>query len=118
MSKNQCLPGLFQTLDREQAEALKNAGIRAALSRPGQERIRERIADYIKRLAGSRMPFTSDSVYELADAQGEPLPEGLNIGAMFSAASRRGEIEPVWSPSIPSKRPASHARGLKVWQGQ
>ena len=111
------IPGLFPTLDSEQAEALKNAGISAALARPGQERIRERIADYIRQLAESRMPFTSDSVYELADLEGAPLPDGLNIGAMFNAASRRGEIEPVWSPSIPSKRPASHARALKVWQG-
>lgn len=118
MSNNQCLPGLFQTFDRNEAEALKDAGISAALSRPGQERIRERITDYIRQLARSGMPFTSDNVYELADAEGEPLPEGLNIGSMFNAASRRGEIEPVWSPSIPSKRPASHARGLKVWQGQ
>ena len=116
---NQCsIPGLFPTFDSEKAETLKDAGIRASLSRPGQERIRERIADYIRQLAESGMPFTSDSVYELADLEGDPLPDGLNIGAMFNAASRRGEIEPVWSPSIPSKRPTSHARALKVWQGQ
>lgn len=115
---NQCLPGLFQTFDRNEAEALKDSGISAALSRPGQEQIRKRVAGYILQLARSGMPFTSDNVYELADAEGDPLPEGLNIGAMFNAASRRGLIEPVWSPSIPSKRPASHARALKVWQGQ
>jgi len=109
------IPGMFAVFDRAEAEKRRDEGIDIALA--GMAAIRQRVDGYIRQLASAKMPFTADHVYELADASGEPLPDGLNLGSLFNAASRRGEIEPVWSPAIPSKRPASHARALKVWQG-
>ena len=54
----------------------------------------------------------------LPEADGDPLPEQMNLGSLFVAASRRGLIVRVWCPAQRSARPASHARLVTVWRGR
>ncbi|MES2341666.1 MAG: hypothetical protein V4597_08310 [Pseudomonadota bacterium] len=78
---------------------------------------RDRIRDYLVALAEAGEAFTSDSVYAMAEAEGDPLPAGQPMGAMFSAAAKAGLIGRVWTPSVASDRAASHRRALTVWKG-
>lgn len=79
---------------------------------------RERIRDYLVFLAETGKPFTSDSVYLMAEHEGDPLPAGQPMGAMFSAAAKAGLIERVWTPAVASDRAESHRRALTVWRGK
>jgi len=108
------IPGLFPVFDAAATAQLKADGISRAL---GLERQRESIRRHLEVLAGAGAPFTSDDVYRLAAEAGEPLGDRVQMGAVFHAAARQGLIEPMYCPSVPSKRPSSHGAGLKVWVG-
>lgn len=101
------------TLDPALAEALKVEGIERALSVPNPHRAR--VEAYVHRLCETEDEFTSDDVYILAEQDGDPLPDGLPMGAWFSSFAKRDYIERVWCPSRPSQRANSHKRTVTVW---
>ncbi len=103
--------------DQAEAERRKDEGQALQESSDRLRPFRERIRDYLVALASVGTTFTSDDVYLAAEAEGLPLPQGMPMGAMFSAASKAGLIERVWTPSVASVRAESHGRALTVWRG-
>lgn len=70
----------------------------------------------IRGLAGSGKRFTTDDVWEALEKQLVNTPEHRAMGAVMRDAARAGTIQPTVN-YVKSRRPACHARPVRVWVG-
>ena len=100
------------------AQALKDAGQAAQLGNERRAAVRDAIARHIDTLAARDRDFTSDDVYQLAEADDDPLPDDAPMGAMFSAAAKRGSIVAIDRAPAQSVRRNSHRAKIAWWHGE
>lgn len=70
----------------------------------------------IRGLANSGKLFTTDDVWEALEKQLVATPERRAMGAVMRDTARAGTIKPTTN-YVKSRRPACHARPVRVWIG-
>lgn len=118
------LPGLFtpapSPFDAPKAEARKERGHAKANAHADADdtlsATRAQVHRHLATLVARGARFTSDDVYALAAQVGQPLPDGLNLGAwMHHASEQLGMVKADTRPR-PSARKAANRRALTVWE--
>lgn len=96
-------------------DALKEAKLDQA-RRHADPEWKAEILRWINVLCSLRQTFTTDDLWEHAERHGLSTPNPSAIGALISAAVRRGQIVEVGR--VKSRRPSTHGRRIGVYIGK
>lgn len=114
--KDQLGDNLFDYVDRQQsAVAAKQEGMARAEAHaaPGWA---DSMYALVVEVAKSSAQFTSDDVFDLADARGVPMThDGRAFGPVMMRAARGGVCCKANVAARPSRRASNHARPVAVW---